>query len=79
MREYQTEFENLVKHTEGFFDAFYESCFISGLKDTIQSDITIFCPNIMMEILGLDKLEEDNIRAQQCPKSTFVPFKNMVP
>ena len=35
MREYQTEFENLVKHIEGFSDAFYMGCFISGLKDTI--------------------------------------------
>ena len=25
------------------------------------------------------KLVEDKIRAQQCPKSTFVPFRNMVP
>ena len=32
-----------------------------------------------MEILGLAKLAEDKIRAQQRPKSTFVPFKNMVP
>ena len=32
-----------------------------------------------MEILGLDNLEEDKIRAQQCLKSSFVPFKNMVP
>ena len=79
MREYKTEFENLVKHTEGFFDVFYSSCFISGLKDTIRSDVTMFCPNTMMEILGLAKLVEDKIRAQQCLKSTFVPFINMVP
>ena len=39
----------------------------------------MFCPNTMMEILGLAKLAEDKIRAQQRPKSTFVPFKNMVP
>ena len=79
MREYQTEFENLVKHTEGFSDAFYMSCFISDLKDTIRSDITMFYPNTIMEILGLAKLAEDKIRAQQRPKSTFVPFRNMVP
>ena len=79
MREYQIEFENLVKHTKGFFDAFYRICFISGLKDTIRSDVTMLCPNTMMEILGLAKLEEDKIRAQQLLKSTFVPFKNMVP
>ena len=29
-------------------------------------------------ILGLAKLTEDNIRAQHHPKSTFVPFRNMV-
>ena len=27
---------------------------------------------------GVDKLIEDKIKAQQCPKSTFVPFRNMV-
>ena len=33
----------------------------------------------MMEILVLDNLAEDKIRDQQRPKSTFVPFRNMVP
>ena len=64
VREYQTEFEKLVKHTEGFPDAFYMSCFISGLKDTIRSEVNMFYPNIMMEILGLAKLIEDKIRDQ---------------
>ena len=46
----------------------------------IQSDLRLTCSraNTMMEILGLDKLAEDKIKAQQRPKSTFVPFKNMV-
>ena len=77
MREYQTEFEKLANHTKGLSDAFYRSCFISGLKDAIQSEVKMFCPNTMMEILGLDKLAEDNIRAQKRSKSTFVPFKNL--
>ena len=38
----------------------------------------MFYPNTVMEILGLDKLEKDNIKAQQCPNSTFFPFINMV-
>ena len=38
----------------------------------------MFCPNTMMEILGLPKLAEDKIMAQQCHKCTFVPFRNMV-
>ena len=78
MREYQTEFEKLANHIEGFPDAFYMSCFISGMKDAIQSEVNMFCPNTMMEILGLDKLVEDKIKAQQRPKSTFVPFSNKV-
>ena len=39
----------------------------------------MLCPNTVMEALGLDKLAEDKIMAQQCSKSTFVPFKNQVP
>ena len=39
----------------------------------------MFNPNIMMESLGLYKLVEDKIMAQQHSKSNFVPFKNMVP
>ena len=41
----------------------------------------MFYPNTMMEALGLAKLVEDKIRAQQRSKSTFVPvpFRNMVP
>ena len=71
VREYQTEFEKLVKHIEGFSDAFYRICFIIGLKDTIRSEVNMFYPNTMMEILGLDKLAEDKIRAQQHPKIHF--------
>ena len=64
MREYRIKFEKLTNHTEGFFDAFYKSCFISGLKDAIRSEVKMFYPNTMMESLGLDKLVEDKIMAQ---------------
>ena len=71
MREYQTKskFEKLANHTKGFYDAFYRSCFISGLKDTIQSKVNMFCPNTMMEILGLAKLVEDKIRLNNAPNT----------
>ena len=39
----------------------------------------MFYPNTMMEALRLAKLAEDKIRAQQCSKSTLVPFRTMVP
>ncbi|MGD0460848.1 MAG: hypothetical protein ABSC21_24290, partial [Terriglobia bacterium] len=77
VREYQTEFEKLANHTEGLSDEFYRSCFISGLKDEIRSEVKMFCPNTMMEVLGLAKLAEDKIAAQQRSKPTFVPFRNM--
>ena len=38
----------------------------------------MFYPNTIMDILGLDKLAEDEIRTQKFPMSTFVPFRNMV-
>ena len=79
VREYQIEFEKLTNHTEGFPNAFYLSYFISGLKDAIRSEVKMFCPRTMMEALGLAKLAEDKIRAQQRSKSTLVPFRPMVP
>ena len=57
----------------------YMSCFISGMKDAIRSEVKMFCRNTMMEALGLDKLGEDKIKDQQCSKSTVVSFINMVP
>ena len=79
VQEYQTEFEKLANHTEGLPNAFYLSCFISGLKDAIRSKVKMFCPRTMMEALGLAKLAENKIRAQQRSKSTLVPFRPMVP
>ena len=38
----------------------------------------MFYPSTMMEALGLAKLAEDKIIAQQRSQSTFVPFRNMV-
>ena len=79
VREYQTKFEKLANHTEGLYDAFYMSCFISGLKDVVRSEVKMLCPNTMTKAIGLDKLEEGKIIAQQFSKSNFVPFINMVP
>ena len=39
----------------------------------------MFCPNTMMEALGLGKLVEEKIKDQQRSKSTLVPFRPMVP
>ena len=78
VKEYPTKFEKLANHTDGFPDAFYMICFISGMKDTIRSKVKMLYPITMMESLGLDNLAEDKIITQQHSKSTFVPFINMV-
>ena len=59
--EYQIEFEKLANDTEGLPNAFYLSCFISGMKDAIHSEVKMFPPRTMMEALGLAKLAEDKI------------------
>ena len=78
VREYQTKFEKLDNHIEGLFDAFYRSCFISNLKDAIWSEVKMLWHSTMMEELGLDNLEKDNIIAQECSKCTFDTYINMV-
>ena len=75
VKEYQTKFEKLANHTKGLPDDFYWSCFISDLKDAIHSEVKMFSPNTMMEALGLAKLAEDKMAAQQRSKSSFVPFR----
>ena len=69
----------LANHTEGFPYAFYMNGFISALKYAIQYEVKMFCPNTIMESLGLDKFTEDKTIAQQCSKSIFVSLKNTVP
>ena len=69
----------MANHTEGLPVAFYMSCFISGMKDAIQSEVKMFFPNTMIESLVLDNFTEDRIMAPQRSKSTFVPLRNMVP
>lgn len=76
VREYQTEFEKLANHTEGLSDEFFRSCFVSGLKDALRSEVKMFRPTTMMEALGLAKLAEDKISALQRSRSNFVPFRN---
>ena len=64
VKEYQTEFEKLGNHTKGLSNDLCRSCFISGLKDAIRSEVKMFSPNTMMEALGLAKLVEDKMEAQ---------------
>jgi hypothetical protein len=39
MEDFIAAFEHLNFWTEGMFDAFFQECFISGLKDEIRAHV----------------------------------------
>ena len=78
MREYHIEFEKLTNHIERLYDAFYKSCFNSGVKDAIRYKVKIVFLGTMIESKGLDKLMEEKIIDKKCSNSTFVLFKKMI-
>jgi len=55
----------LANHIEGLDDAFYQSCFISGLKEEVQVEVKMLYPNNMIAKIGLSKLVEDRFNAQR--------------
>jgi len=46
-------------------DAFFTSCFISGLKEEIKPEVKMFNPKIMMDAIALAKLAEDKASAHR--------------
>jgi len=63
IREYQIEFEKLANRMEGLDDAFYQNCFISGLKANIKEKVKMFKRETMLAIVGLAKLVKDKANA----------------
>ena len=44
VRNYQEKFKELANRTQGLPEAFFVSCFISGLKDEIKAGVQMFQP-----------------------------------
>ena len=65
VKEYQNQFEKLANHIEGLDDAFFTSCFISGLKEEIRLEVKMFNPKTMMDAIALAKLAKDKANAHR--------------
>jgi hypothetical protein len=65
-------FERLDFRTEGMYDAFFQECFISGLKDEIHSHVLMDCPQSWVESTKIDK-ESQQVVSYQNKKPSFIP------
>jgi hypothetical protein len=68
-----TSFENLAFRTEGMSDAFFHECFISGLKDEIQSQVLTTHPPTWSEATQRAK-EAQQVVFSHKKKPPFVPL-----
>lgn len=58
---YQERFEKLANRTKGLTEEFFVSCFVSGLKDEIKTEVQIFQPTTISHAIGLARLQEESI------------------
>ncbi|KAL9426701.1 hypothetical protein AB3S75_033478 [Citrus x aurantiifolia] len=56
VKAYQEQFEALMAITKGLPEDFFVQCFISGLKDDIMNQVTMFQPNTLTQAIGLTLL-----------------------
>jgi hypothetical protein len=49
VEDFIASFERLDFHTEGMSDAFFQECFISGLKDEIHAHVLMDWPQSLVE------------------------------
>lgn len=82
VEEYQKEFERLSSLVNGLSEEFLVSCFLSGLRDDIQSSVRMFNPQDLITVFGLARLQEEQLTVvKQLPKSsaftTFKPTSNL--
>jgi hypothetical protein len=65
-------FERLAFWTKGMSDAFFQECFISGLKDEIRAHVIMARPQIWVEATKRDK-EAQQVVSSQNQKPSFIP------
>ena len=58
--EYQEQFEELLNRVD-LSEEYAVSCFLSGLKEDIQTGVRMFMPRTLQHAIGLAKLEESKI------------------
>jgi hypothetical protein len=65
-------FERLAFRTEGMTDAFFQECFISGLKDEIRAHVLMARPSSWVEATKKSK-EAQQVVSSQNRKPSFIP------
>ncbi|KAH9735939.1 hypothetical protein KPL71_017914 [Citrus sinensis] len=63
VKAYQEQFEALMARTRGLPEDFFVQCFISGLKEAIKNQVTMFQPNSLTQAIGLALLQEGAMEA----------------
>lgn len=74
VRNYQEQFETLMARTTGLPDEFFVHCFVSGLKEVIKNQVTMFRPTTLPQAIGLALLQEGTMEA--IIKEVKGPIKN---
>ena len=77
---YQEQFEALMVRTKGLREDFFVQCFISGLRDTVKNQVTMFQPTTLSQAIGLALLQENTMEAMiKEAKSSSRNTTNLMP
>jgi hypothetical protein len=72
VEDFISSFERLAFRKEGMFGAFFQECFISGLKDEIHAHVLMAQPRSWVEATKISK-EEQQVVSSQYRKPSFIP------
>ncbi|KAK0581846.1 hypothetical protein LWI29_018689 [Acer saccharum] len=70
--EYQTRFERVLAKVGNLAQDKKVSCFVTGLRDSIRTDVQAHCPSTLTIAIGLAKLYEARDQAQKKPNQSVV-------
>jgi hypothetical protein len=77
VEDFIVAFECLDFRAEGMSDAFFQECFISGIKDEIWAHVLMALPESWVEATKSDK-EEQQVVSSQNHKPSFIPHPKPV-
>ena len=72
VEDFIATFERLDFQTEGMTDAFFQECFINGLKEEIRAHVHMARPTTWVEATKKDKEAQQIVYSQNC-KPSFIP------
>ena len=77
--DYQEEFESLSNKVDGLSKSFLLSCFISGLKPSIQHEVASFQPKTLTRAMALAKVQDQKLNLKKTPPKLFSPYPSLLP